>query len=162
GTGASCSAPVAAGGCSLTSTTAGAKTLTATYSGDSNFNTSTSPGAPHQVNVRPTTTTVSCSPASVPVGSPTSCTATVTDTGPATAITPSGTVSFTNSGGTFSASSCTLGKIGRAACRGGVLVPVAAGSHAINATTAPAVAKLASDMQAAGRRDRADQGGGLD
>src|SRR5437773_242560 len=115
GTGASCSAPVAAGGCSLTSTTAGAKTLTATYSGDSNFNTSTSPGAPHQVNVRPTTTTVSCSPASVPVGSPTSCTATVTDTGPATAITPSGTVSFTNSGGTFSASSCTLSGTGSSA-----------------------------------------------
>src|SRR5438876_433212 len=116
GTGASCSAAVATGGCSLTSTTAGAKTLTATYGGDSNFNTSTSPGALHQVNVRPTTTTVNCTPASVPVGSPTSCTATVTDTGPGTAITPTGTVSFASSGaGTFGSSSCGLSGSGNSA-----------------------------------------------
>src|SRR2546428_4167350 len=37
GTGASCSAVVATGGCWLTSTTAGAKTVTAVYSGASNF-----------------------------------------------------------------------------------------------------------------------------
>src|SRR5437016_4749327 len=134
GTGASCSAPVATGGCSLTSTTAGAKTLTAVYSGDSNFNTSTSAGAPHQVNVRPTTTTVSCSPASVPVGSPTSCTATVTDTGPGTAITPTGTVSFANSGGTFSAASCTLSGTGSSASCSVTFTPNASGAHTITAT----------------------------
>jgi len=38
GNGNSCSALVAAGSCSLASTTVGTKTLTATYSGDSNFN----------------------------------------------------------------------------------------------------------------------------
>src|SRR3989442_6157729 len=48
-------------------------------------------------------------PASVPVGSATSCTATVTDATPGSASAPTGTVGFTNSGGTFSASSCTLG-----------------------------------------------------
>src|SRR5262249_59528740 len=39
---ASCTATVAAGGCSLTSTTAGSKSLTAAYAGDSNFNGGTS------------------------------------------------------------------------------------------------------------------------
>src|SRR2546428_359941 len=56
-----------------------------------------------------TTTGVNCMPASVPVGSATSCTATVTDATPGSASAPTGTVGFTNSGGTFSASSCTLG-----------------------------------------------------
>jgi len=37
------------GSCSLTLTTVGTKTLIATYSGDSNFNTSTSPGVTQQV-----------------------------------------------------------------------------------------------------------------
>ena len=40
----SCSAPVSAGSCQLTSTTAGLKTIKATYSGDSNFKGSTSSG----------------------------------------------------------------------------------------------------------------------
>src|SRR5439155_1159466 len=56
-----------------------------------------------------TTTGVNCMPASVPVGSATSCTATVTEAPPCSASAPTGTVGFTNSGGTFSASSCTLG-----------------------------------------------------
>jgi hypothetical protein len=38
---ANCTAPIAAGGCSIVSTTAGAKPLTATYAGDGNFKTST-------------------------------------------------------------------------------------------------------------------------
>ncbi|MGH7567794.1 MAG: Ig-like domain-containing protein [Gemmatimonadales bacterium] len=46
----SCIGTVAAGSCSLTSLTPGAKTLTATYAGDANFAASTSAGAPHQVN----------------------------------------------------------------------------------------------------------------
>src|SRR5207249_2151375 len=58
GTGGSCSATVAAGNCSLTSTTAGAKTLTASYGGNSNFNGSTSAGEPHQVQKADTTTTI--------------------------------------------------------------------------------------------------------
>jgi len=44
-----CTAPVAAGTCNLTSTTAGVKTITATYTGDANFNGSISPGVPHTV-----------------------------------------------------------------------------------------------------------------
>ncbi|MBK6725109.1 MAG: Ig-like domain repeat protein [Acidobacteria bacterium] len=48
---ATCSAPVGAGTCNLTSTTAGTKTLVATYSGDANFNGSVSAGVPHVVNL---------------------------------------------------------------------------------------------------------------
>src|SRR3989442_1088148 len=61
-----------------------------------------------------TSLVVSCSPETVPVGSPTSCTGTVTDSTPSSASAPSGTVSWSASsvppgGGSFSASSCTLG-----------------------------------------------------
>ncbi len=47
--------------CNLTSTTTGAKTLTATYDGDASFNGSVSAGVPHAVNPAgptPTTTAV--------------------------------------------------------------------------------------------------------
>src|SRR5206468_3042774 len=56
--GSSCSAPVANGQCDVTSTTAGLKTLTATYSGDTDFNTSTSAGESHTVNKADTTTMI--------------------------------------------------------------------------------------------------------
>jgi Ca2+-binding RTX toxin-like protein len=46
----SCTGTVAAGQCSLTFTSAGAKSLTASYSGDSTFNPSTSAPEPHTVN----------------------------------------------------------------------------------------------------------------
>jgi len=57
---ASCTVPLssAAGSCSLTSTTAGGKTITATYNGDANFNASTSTGVAHTVNKASTTTTI--------------------------------------------------------------------------------------------------------
>jgi Ca2+-binding RTX toxin-like protein len=46
----SCTGTVAAGQCSLTFTSAGARTLTASYSGDSNFSPSSSAGEPHTAN----------------------------------------------------------------------------------------------------------------
>ena len=58
----SCVAAVATGQCSLTSTTAGAKTLTATYAGDANFATSAGT-TDHTVNaVAPTATAVARTP----------------------------------------------------------------------------------------------------
>jgi len=45
-----CMGTVAAGKCTLTPTTVGTKTLTATYAGDASFNGSTSVGVAHQVN----------------------------------------------------------------------------------------------------------------
>src|SRR2546422_581666 len=53
-----CNGTVAAGTCTLTPTTAGNKTLTATYGGDANFAGSASAGVDHTVNVANTTTTV--------------------------------------------------------------------------------------------------------
>ncbi len=55
---ASCTAAVSAGTCSLISTSVGAKTITATYAGDTNYNGSTSAGASHTVNKPNTTTTI--------------------------------------------------------------------------------------------------------
>jgi uncharacterized repeat protein (TIGR01451 family) len=46
----SCSAMVGAGQCTLNLTTQGARTLTATYAGDTNFNSSASSGTSHQVD----------------------------------------------------------------------------------------------------------------
>src|SRR3989441_368488 len=61
---------------------------------------------------RPTTTTLTCIPASVNTGSATTCTASVTDNAPIStglSLPPTGTVGFTTSGtGTFATSPCTL------------------------------------------------------
>jgi hypothetical protein len=56
--GSGCSAAVAAGTCMVTSTSAGAKSLVATYGGTSDFNGSASAGAAHTVNPADTTTTI--------------------------------------------------------------------------------------------------------
>jgi hypothetical protein len=55
----SCTGSVAAGTCSITFTTSGAKTLTATYVGDGNFNASTSTIESHTVHAAGTTTVIS-------------------------------------------------------------------------------------------------------
>src|SRR5207245_7500498 len=65
----------------------------------------TVPTAPHLQ----TSTAVSCSPTMVPVGSPSSCTATVTDSTPLSATAPTGTVSFTQDLASSAFASCTLG-----------------------------------------------------
>jgi Bacterial Ig-like domain (group 3) len=67
-----------------------------------------------------TGTVVTCSPGTVAIGEPASCTATVTDTGSGP-TTPTGDVTFTSDtgGGSFSSSSCTLSAInelGQASC----------------------------------------------
>jgi hypothetical protein len=54
----SCVGTVAAGQCTLTFSSAGAKSLTAAYAGDGNFNAKTSAAATHTVNKIDTTTTI--------------------------------------------------------------------------------------------------------
>ena len=49
---------MAAGNCSLTFTSAGARSLTATYAGDTNFDGSASAAEPHQVDKAATTTAI--------------------------------------------------------------------------------------------------------
>src|SRR2546427_7246602 len=116
--------------------TAGPHRIVAKYAGDGAHADSTSPPAAVTATKHSTATSVSCTPASVPVGSPTSCTATATDATPVVATAPTVTVSFANSGGTFSASSCTLGNANTNPTTGAVstscavsFTPTASGLH---------------------------------
>ena len=99
-----CTGTVAAGTCSITLTALGARTLTATYAGDANFNTSASAGTAHQVNASATTTAVASSVNPSTFGQSVTFTATVTSG--ATPVTV-GSVTFIE-GGTCAAPTTTL------------------------------------------------------
>lgn len=111
---ASCNGALSAGAgsCVLVSTTAGAKTLTATYGGSAGFSTSSGIAA-HQVNKANTTTTiVSDDPDPSAVGQPVLVTFSVAVQAPGTG-TPTGTVTVSDGSGasctaTLPATSCTL------------------------------------------------------
>src|SRR2546425_631300 len=115
----------------------GTTTITATYGGDTDHFGSQG-STTITVTRRPTSTTVNCNPGTVPVNAPTSCTATVTDTGPGTAIPPTGMVSFTSTGsGTFSFTSCLLIPLSSSASSCSVNYtpnPGSEGTHTIKAT----------------------------
>src|SRR5438093_508315 len=82
--------------------------LTATYGSDTSH-TGSSGTFTLAVSPRTTTTTVACSPSSVPDNTASSCTATVADSSGTGGIVPTGTVTFTtNSTGTFTSTTCTL------------------------------------------------------
>jgi len=87
----------------------GSTTITAVYSGDPNYGPS-SVSIVISVDQRLSSTTLNCSPSTVPVNAPTVCTATVSDsTGAGTSITPTGIVSFSSLGGSFGAGhTCAL------------------------------------------------------
>ena len=92
----------------------GTPTITATYVNDPAFDPSSGTEMLN-VTARPTTTTISCVPAGsgptdiLSAGSPSNCTATVTDTS-ATPTVPTGSVNFSSDdpNGTFDNTSCTL------------------------------------------------------
>src|SRR6266540_3057521 len=96
---------LASGSCSVTftATATGTALITGAYGGDATHNTSTSAAASVTVNPRTTSTAVVCT-SPVVVGVASSCTATVTDTSAGTVTTPTGTVTFTETGpaGSFS------------------------------------------------------------
>ena len=98
--------------CNLVPTSPGAKTLTATYAGDANFNGSTSPGVAHTVNKASTTSTISAhTPNPSLVGAPIAVTASVAVTPPGTG-TPTGTITVSDGTAncliTLPATSCNL------------------------------------------------------
>ncbi|TMI33677.1 PKD domain-containing protein [Candidatus Bathyarchaeota archaeon] len=103
GASASCSVTV-------TPTSSGTLSISASYSGDSTH-TASSGSSSLTVNKRTTSTTIVCSPASVQIGQSSTCTASVKDTSPGTPSTPAGTVSFTNGGGSFTGTPCSLGAV---------------------------------------------------
>src|SRR5438128_10689485 len=98
-----------------------------------------------------TSTEVSCSPASVPAGSPSSCTATVTDATPGSATAPTGTVSFTADLASTAFASCTLGGASTDPDTGAVstscsvsYTPTAVGPHTITASYSGDASHLSS------------------
>ena len=106
---ASCVGSVGAGGCTLTPTTAGAKTFTATYAGDANFAGSISTGVSHTVNAASTATAITGhTPSPSVTGQPVAATFTVTSSGG----TPTGNVTVSDGSatciGAVSAGTCTL------------------------------------------------------
>src|SRR2546427_745033 len=83
----------------------------------------------------------SCTPASVPVGRPSSCTTKGTDTTPTSATAPSGTVTFTADVSSSAFASCTLGGASTDPLTGAVstscavsYTPMAVGPHTITAS----------------------------
>src|SRR5206468_2484313 len=93
---------------SYTPTVVGPHTITASYGGDASHLGSSGAFVVTALT-HETSTEDSCMPAMVPVGSPSSCTATVTDSTPTSASAPSGTVSFTADLSSSAFASCTLG-----------------------------------------------------
>jgi hypothetical protein len=122
-----CTDTVAAGSCSITFTSAGTRTLVATYVGDSNFNGSTSVGATHTVNKAGTQTTVTSSPNPSLLNQPVTFTATVTAVAPG-AGTRTGTVTFKDGATTLGTGAVNAS--GQATLTTSSL---AAGSHTITA-----------------------------
>ncbi len=105
GTGATCLAVLSggAGSCAVTSTTAGAKSLVASYAGDANYGGSSSAATAHTVNAAATTTAVSTTPTSTTSGGTYTVNFTVTANAPGGG-TPTGTVNVSDgAGGTCSA-----------------------------------------------------------
>lgn len=130
--GSGCSAPVANGQCTVTSTGAGGVPLTATYSGDANFNLSAA-GAAHTVNPAATATVVSSSQNPSIFGEPVQFTAEVCVTGAGSGW-PTGIVEFFT--GTTSLGTALLNPVtGSAACPTASVstAGLAAGTHAITA-----------------------------
>jgi hypothetical protein len=121
---ATCIGSVTGGGCTLTSSSAGAKTLTATYAGDGNFTGSTSAGVSHTVNAASTTTTITGNtPNPSAVGQGIAVTYSVTSTGG----TPTGNVTASDG-----AATCTA----TVAAAGCTLTPTTAGAKTLTVTYA--------------------------
>jgi pimeloyl-ACP methyl ester carboxylesterase len=105
----------------------GSHALTASYGGDANFTSSTSPALAATVSIAETTTTVTVGPNPAVVGQPLTLGATVTVVAPGGGI-PGGTVTFRD--GAISLGTATLNGAGRAMLTAGAPL---AGSDAITA-----------------------------
>jgi len=121
---ATCVASVAVGTCLLTPTTAGAKTLTASYPGDATFASSTSPGVGQTVNPASTTTAITSNlPNPSVAGQAVAVHFSVTSTGG----TPTGNVTVSDG-----AASC-VASVAAGSCN---LTPTIAGSRTLTASYA--------------------------
>jgi hypothetical protein len=112
----------------------GSHAILACYPGDTHFASSSGTTAV-TVSAHLTSTSVNCLPSTVSVGTPTTCTATVTDTTSPGATPPTGMVSFNDNGGggSFDHTSCTLSGSGASASCPVNYTPAASGSPVITA-----------------------------
>ncbi|MBZ5516714.1 MAG: Ig-like domain repeat protein, partial [Acidobacteriia bacterium] len=125
---ASCSATVASGQCPLTSTSVGAKTVTAAYAGNGTYNASASDSKPHTVNPASTTTTITAhSPNPSIVNQPVTVNFTVSVNAPGNG-TPTGNVTVSDGTG----DSC-VGTVAAGTCQ---LTPATSGNKTLTATYA--------------------------
>jgi hypothetical protein len=134
---AGCGAKALASGtatCTTTPTTAGTHTITAVYTGDANFLTSTSPGFSQTVNKAATSASVASSANPSFTGQVITYTATVAVTAPGTGA-PTGTVDFKDGGTDISGCSALPLSAGKATCTPSPAYS-SAGSHTITATYA--------------------------
>ena len=135
---ASTSCTLSSGSCqvTLTGNSTGTISITGSYQGDGTHSTS-SGNASITVNKRDSSTSVTCSPASVVINQGSVCTATVSDASAnGTAIRPTGTVSFSKGAGdagSFDNLSCNLPATGTNSCSV-TYTPSAAGSSTITGT----------------------------
>jgi hypothetical protein len=117
----------------------GTHSLSASYGGDGNLSASDSAAASQEITKRSAAMLFSCTPSSVTVGAPTTCTAAVGDSDSGTATRPSGSVTFASDDfGTFTpATSCSLPASGADTCSVAYRPSsVGNGSHALTATFA--------------------------
>jgi hypothetical protein len=131
GTGATCSALVSVGTCSLISTTASAKTVTASYAGDGNFGPSVSAGTAHTVNPVTTTTGITSLTNPTVFGEGVTFTATVAQT-VGTAV-PTGSVQFQVDGNNLDTAVTLAGGMATSVS----VDTLAVGTHAVTATYTP-------------------------
>jgi hypothetical protein len=118
--------------CVTTALTAGNHTITAAYSGDGNFSTSTGSltGNPQVVNKASTTTGLTSSQNPAPLGTNITFTATLAVTAPG-AGTPTGTFSFLDGGNPIAGCTSVAVAAGQAQC---MTTALTAGNHTITAT----------------------------
>jgi hypothetical protein len=141
------SARVASCSVSYTPAAAANHTITAAYSGSQQHGSS-SGSSQLAATGRQTSTAVTCD-TPVPVGSPSTCRATVSDTDAGTGTTPTGTVSWSRTGvGSFSAATCTLTGSGLVATCSVTFTRASTGSDALAAAYGGDTRHLASGGEA--------------
>ncbi|GAC1575376.1 MAG: hypothetical protein NVS3B24_03920 [Candidatus Dormibacteria bacterium] len=116
----------------------GTHNISATYLQGDGVHSASSGSTPLTVTARSTSTTVQCAPSSPGINSPTTCTATVTDTAIGSPSAPAGTVTFSSNGGSgsFTGNPCTLGGSGSSSTCSVTYTPNAGGSQTISGSYA--------------------------
>jgi len=137
GTSGSCTGAAPSGNCLLTSASAGAKSVVATYAGDGNFAGSASPAVTHQVEAAATTALITNAPASSFFGQPITVQFSVTVNPPGEG-TPVGnvTVTYQNAG------SCTA-PVSAGQCS---FTPTATGTRNLRAVFIPTTPDFGGDQ----------------